>query len=153
MSLKEKLIQKKNAASRSVQDYEKVKSIYVDEVNKLINMIRSWFKDLAEQKLVTITDTQVQVQDPNIGEYMISSIRIEAGDDTVLIMPVGAEIIGASGRVDIYAQGKKHLAKTLLLGDDSGGNLIWLFWAPDTTLHKKGLSQPLFFEVIEGWIE
>jgi hypothetical protein len=153
MSLKEKLLQKKSAANKSEQDYEKLKETYTVEVEKLTKMIKDWFKDLLDQKLVTITNTQVQVQDPNIGEYMISSIRIEAGDDTILVMPVGAEIIGASGRVDIYAQGKKHLSKTLLLGDDNNGNLTWLFWSPDTTIHKKGLTQTLFMAVVEGWIE
>lgn len=155
MSLKDKLIQKRLAEGLKEPEYQKLKSTYLVEVDNLVSSIRSWFVDLEKEKLAKVIGTQVQVIDQHLGEYLVPSIRIEIAGDAILIMPEGAEILGAHGRVDFYMQGKKHEAKRLLLADrhDDPKALVWIFWEPNSPLHKKALEQTKFFDIVESWVE
>ena len=155
MSLREKLKQKKEFGSIDDTTLRKLQSDYVTEVKNLTDTVKTWFADMVKENLASISGSKCQVFDKHLGEYTVDSIVVNAGEDAVIFMPMGAEVFGAYGRVDFFLQGKKNLGKKLLLAGVEGheGTYSWIFWEPNSPLHKKKLEQTLFLKILEDWIE
>jgi hypothetical protein len=90
------------------QDGEQLKQRYLTKVNQLFGNIILWLKD---------TDLQVEQQETQIaevltGEYLAPTLSISTNQEKLAeIVPIGACIIEAEGRVDVEGWlGIEHIA-------------------------------------------
>ncbi len=80
-------------------DWDKKKEEWINVVDQLIEQIKEWSDDkswLSEKNEKTI-------REENIGQYPASCLIVKTPQGILSIDPVGRDIIGADGRVDIIS--------------------------------------------------
>jgi hypothetical protein len=82
-------------------DWKARKILWVSYVTDLYQQIDNILKDLIDEKLVSISQFDVELNEEHIGSYKISGISIDIGDNIVRMIPAGTRIIAATGRVDM----------------------------------------------------
>ena len=75
------------------------KKTWISLVGRLCRSIKSW----SEEKGWHVEEHDKQITEDNIGSYVVPSLFIASPNGRIHIDPVGRNIIGAKGRVDIYA--------------------------------------------------
>ena len=101
----------------STVDYEK-RDLFVSRVHQLISMIEKWV--LYTGLFTRVSSTTVEETIP--GNYTIEMLEINDKEGKLIakVMPVGAYVIGAEGRVDI----KGYLGKESVVFLKHGGPAI-----------------------------
>lgn len=121
-------------------DWKKVQQDWVDQVESLINEISHW----CEEKGWTILRSTKQITEEHIGTYEVPCLTIHAPSGRVHIDPMGVNIIGAQGRVDILAY--PSLNRLLLVRKDDK----WMLFTESRTPWPKEWSEMTFSEVIQS---
>jgi hypothetical protein len=153
MSLKDKLKVQKGIEKDQNFDWQGLKVKFERQYELLINNIKETFKEYVEEDLAEIIDYRVDIEEKNNGEYQINSIKIHLNKQTIIFQPVGAEILGASGRFDFYPLGKKDLAKKVLLEKSKDKSEdAWIFWEPNGPYHRKSFNKNSLEDIIEDWM-
>lgn len=90
--------QKKAGSSRlRVQRQKK----WLDAVEDLLRLIRSWLAEAQQEKLITVHQDTIKIAEEPLGTYSAPCLVLTAAGKTVKVKPVGSTIIGADGRVDM----------------------------------------------------
>ena len=82
-------------------DWEKELEEWLEHLNRLMKKIKKFLKDYIEQNRVTLEYRNKKVTENNIGTYDVKIVSILIGNAKVDIEPIGRNVIGAKGRVDI----------------------------------------------------
>jgi len=84
---------------------------FVAEVRKLYDAIGEW---LSSTPLIT-SQEEFELKEEALGDYRIEELIIseKEGDNVAELVPVGADVIGANGRVDLV--GRRDRAAIVLL--------------------------------------
>ena len=93
-------------------DWAKRKSEYIASVAALYENVREWLRASVEQGNARVSTRQRHVNETHIGSYPVDDLVIAVGDEEVVFMPRGRNIVGASGRVDVSGENGEE---TLLL--------------------------------------
>jgi hypothetical protein len=113
----------------------------------LFRSIRSWLTDAERQKLLRIQEPAYDLQEARYGEYPAPGLKIISPTGvTIDIVPVGLNIVGAQGRVDVVCNPKKRV---LILKEPGK----WYF----ATLAAKGwdlkeFNEESFWETIKEFL-
>jgi len=80
------------------QDGEQLKQCYLAKVNQLFGDIKNWLKDTD----LHIEQQETQIAEVLTGNYLAPTLSISTSQEKLAkIVPIGACIIEASGRVDV----------------------------------------------------
>jgi hypothetical protein len=111
-------------------------------LDELYRKIREWCQSLApdwriDERLITISEVQP-------GEYQATSLRITEGIHSVDVRPVGHQIVGAEGRVDLVGEESSAI---LIFSPREGG---WLWVDDRTVVRLRLLTGELFIDLVRG---
>lgn len=152
MSLEQKL--KEIAEQRQVVsiDWDQRRDEWTRSVEELYSQIEEWFRDLVDQRLMTLHRTTKELTEEYLGTYPIEVLQIEMGDTTVVLDPVGRNIIGAVGRVDMYALGYRDDSVLLIRVWNEETTSTWQIWKRKDTGFRMDLSKDALERIFESWI-
>jgi len=100
------------ANKKQVVDVEKERSEWVAEVNHLLNDIKDW----AEKERWLVDRQDKELQEERLGAYRSSVLFIQSPQGRLVAEPVARSVVGADGRVDLYAWPSLHRVRLLRIG-------------------------------------
>lgn len=155
MSLEEKL--KKISSGRKKNDAEadwnRQRDIWTDRVDMLYRDIRNWLKSYIDKNYMSLHFYEITLSEEPIGKYDISVLEIDLGEASAVFRPVGRNIIGADGRVDIYMNGHFSDRKMLILReDDEGQNFQWELWESADGKNRKPFDREVLEKTLDEWL-
>jgi hypothetical protein len=80
-------------------NWNKKREDWISAVNDLFDEIKKWSKSRGWP----VDVQQKDISEPYIGQYKISALFIQSPNGTIHVDPIGCNIIGAEGRVDILS--------------------------------------------------
>ncbi|MBV9584658.1 MAG: hypothetical protein JO213_07215 [Alphaproteobacteria bacterium] len=83
-------------------------------VNALYALIANNLSDYTTEGLLLIQQREISRSEETLGSYSINELHIIAGTETVILSPVGATVIGAHGRLDMFKRGYANTRCMLL---------------------------------------
>jgi len=153
MSLKKKLRQISSDISYiSSIDVKKQKDKWLKSVDHLYKTIQEeWLSDLEAEGLIKIERNAISLNEEDIGTYSIEKMEICYSTGSVVLEPVGCNIIGGDGRIDFYLRGKfsKGFMVILVHQDDKEE---WHLVDKQNKNNRKVLSKNILEETIEQWV-
>ena len=107
VDLRKKLQNLRNSSDETKIDWEYNKNEWVDSVNLLFETIQNnWFTELENEGLLKIETFPVSITEEHIGTYSINKMEISLPRKSIVFEPVGRNIIGGEGRIDLYLKGE-----------------------------------------------
>jgi len=100
-------------------DWDAEKNKWLEAVKNFYNDVESWVGELPNLK---IDYTSHAITEENIGRYEINKMTITMLNQKVTLEPIGTNLIGAYGRIDL--KGKKGAVKFVLVPKKSQGPKI-----------------------------
>ncbi|MCD4795385.1 MAG: hypothetical protein K8R54_19290 [Bacteroidales bacterium] len=154
MGLKDKLEELNKTKSIDEIDTQKIISDWQKEVKETLGKTKKWFKSYIDKGLLKTIENNKNITEEQLGSYEIDLLEYEFGRNSFLVFePVGRNILGAWGRIDVYLRGRKTDKYILVLLGDNFKNAKW-FLAPFTDKSKKIEFNKANLEgLIEKWID
>lgn len=78
-------------------DWEQRRDDWLAKLRDLMDSIRSW----AEERRWFVDEQERTIEEDRVGRYTVSTLFIQAPGGKIHVEPIGCDIIGAQGRVDI----------------------------------------------------
>ncbi|RLC15000.1 MAG: hypothetical protein DRI57_13565 [Deltaproteobacteria bacterium] len=125
------LAQKKQKMEAEYPQWNKKRDEWIGRVNNLFTLIYSWLKPLEDNDYLKISYKDISISEQSLGRYSVREMIITFfNNDKIELGPVGLNIIGARGRVDM----KMGMRTIGIIGtdDDSG----WMFSERESRLGK-----------------
>lgn len=119
---------------------------YLERLAGLHQEVRRWLADAD----VTITEEDRDVSEETLGDYLASELVIRDGDGTEIarLRPIGGDIIGALGRVDLVGR----MDRQPILYLSAGGPVVAMVEASTTRdAHSSVRRRMLDGVEAEGW--
>jgi hypothetical protein len=89
---------------------------WFDAIEKLFNRIRDYLDEYFQDKSLSIaSEGRLVIEEEDLGEYAVPVMSIKAGPMQIEVRPVGRLIVGATGRVDLYRQGRAALNERVMI--------------------------------------
>ena len=152
MSLKDKLIHLRDSREDAKIDWDKNKKEWINSVNLLFNTIQDdWFSDLKDEGLLKFETLPVSISEEHIGAYTINKMEITYSTSCIVLAPVGRNIVGGEGRIDLYQKGEFGKGLMLILFRENGTD-NWFVIRKDSMREKELLSKSSFEKIIEQLI-
>lgn len=152
MSLKEKLQELQNSNKESHIDWEKNKKEWIDSVKLLFHTIQAdWFSELEAEGLLRIETLPISISEEYIGNYLIDQMEITSTTHSIVFSPIGSNIIGGEGRIDLYLRGEYGKGVMLILSRENNAD-TWFIINKELRQEKKILSKISLEKIIEQWI-
>ena len=95
---------KKDEELKQAVDWEKRKTWWLGKINELYKEVKEWLGPLTSEDILNIKDDTVDIHEERLGTYRAPYLDINVGSEVVKLMPVGAIIIAALGRVDLIGE-------------------------------------------------
>jgi len=121
-------------------DWEKKKKNWIHSVHTVFNDIKNW----CSEKNWKFVETQIFITEECVGSYPVPELRVTTNKGDINLEPVGMNIVGAQGRIDISSW--PSLNRMLL---------IWLEdkWSLNTESRvpwPKPWSKQTFFDIADA---
>ena len=84
--------------SRNI-DWDTKRENWIQLVKDLTKKIKKW----AKSEEWVVSDQQKNISELHLGQYKIPTLLIQTPNGTIQIDPIGCNIVGAEGRVDILS--------------------------------------------------
>lgn len=159
ITLKEKLAERAKLQERGKDTHwDKRKDSWIEQVIKLYDTIEQWLQEyIHDGYMVCHRSKKAKITEKDIGTYDIDILEIDIEGDIVVFEPIGTNVIGASGRIDVYLRGHKADHVMLLLFDTNGDreqNWRWkLVFEEDYFDFNKARFEELLLFWFEKWAE
>jgi hypothetical protein len=98
-------------------DWESERETWVKSVRDLCSRILQW----SEEQHWSVHEDRKQVTESRLGTYELPTLMVQAPSGRVHVDPIGRDIVGAHGRVDVFAWPTLH--RMLLVRDNGGWQL------------------------------
>ncbi|MCP3685710.1 MAG: hypothetical protein GY861_23940, partial [bacterium] len=98
----EEFLRRKDEISKSKKqetDWETKKSLWLHKVEDLYGEINDWLAPLSE--IVAIKHKKITLTEQYVGSYPVDILELVAGEEHVLLKPMGILVVGSFGRVDM----------------------------------------------------
>jgi len=82
-------------------DWNKEKDEWLAYLEKLYTIFEECLSEYAKKGVVAIQYQDIEISEENIGVYPARSMIIKLGNEQIKLKPIGTNLIGAKGRVDI----------------------------------------------------
>ncbi len=77
----------------------KVRNEWLGMVDALVQQVRGW----AEEAGWTVTQSEREVVEEQLGRYEVPVLEVSTPRGHVILEPMGQDVLGHKGRVDLYA--------------------------------------------------
>ena len=153
MSLRDKLKRLKDDEAASCIDWEMKKNNWINSVRQLYDTIMNWFADLEKGGFVRFAQIEDEHSEEHIGPYKINLLTMDFSKRKLVLQPVGTNIIGAHGRVDMFPQGFRDQGVMLILfRAHTEPKERWEIWLDKSSKNAKSLTKENLESLIEGWL-
>lgn len=78
-------------------DWERRRDDWLVKLRELMDSIKTW----AEQRRWFVDEHEKTIEEDDVGKYTVPTLFIQAPSGKIVVEPIGCNIIGAQGRVDI----------------------------------------------------
>jgi hypothetical protein len=113
--------QKQSAAGAGI-DWDDRRNKYLAAVDALYHQIDTILAEPVAQKTVTVERRAKELSENYIGTYKVDDLILLVGDEQVRFSPVGRNIAGASGRVDVL--GERGVPEVLIVQPDGRWSFV-----------------------------
>lgn len=97
-------------------DWDKRKNIWLYCINDLYDDVERWFPDYKEEGFMVFDRSKEKtISEKDIETYTIHILEIDIEGDIIVFEPIGTNVVGAFGRIDVYLRGHKADQVMLLL--------------------------------------
>ncbi len=86
-------------------DWDERRRRWLESLRSLYETIEEWLGELEEQGTVSVSYEAKTLGEEDIGTYEADVMVIEVGPERILLEPVGTQVLGARGRVDVRSSG------------------------------------------------
>jgi hypothetical protein len=128
-----------------VQNWQKIKSEWLDEIDKFFEMVRTWLSEPVAEGLVKISEGKTIISEENIGRYQVPTLTIMALNNTFRFNPVGRLVIGSKGRIDMETPKGEIM---LLLGEKG-----WVYVIERPRITYVKFNEKEFIKLLKGLFE
>jgi hypothetical protein len=153
MSLKEKLEQINKDSSSQNTDIEQVKNEWIERVEALFAQTTDWLAPYLKEGLFKIVEKVKNINEEQLGAYRMKQLEYEFGEHCLIIEPMGRNIIGSWGRIDIYFRGNKTDKYLLILLGDTFDTATWYLSSFQDKRLRFDWNKDNFEKLIENWID
>ena len=94
-------------------DWDKQKREWLEYLEELFHRFEGALKEYQQSKKVKIAYDEIDIAEDYIGNYKARTMTIEFAGEMIVLKPIGTNLIGAKGRVDMY--GRNGSAKIVLV--------------------------------------
>lgn len=84
----------------------KIIANWQEAVKWLLGEVRGWLAEYERDASMEFSNGVVQLDEEALGAYSVDTLSIRVGSAVVRLVPVGRMVIGATGRIDMYRQGR-----------------------------------------------
>lgn len=156
MSLEEKL--KKislNKKKRDAEiDWDERRDTWIKQLETLYSNIENWLKSYIDKNYISLHSYEISLTEEHMGTYPVNVFELDLGDPLVVFRPIGKNIIGADGRVDVYVSGHPDDKKMLILTeDDEKQRSHWELWEPKNKKDRKAFNPETLERTLEDWLQ
>ena len=152
MSLRNKLKKIRDSSDNSEIDWGKTKNDWINSVNNLFKIIKDeWFSELEDEGLLKIQMFPIYLIEEHIGKYSIDKMEITYNTGSIVFEPVGSNIIGGEGRIDLFLKGEYSKGWMLILFRENGQD-NWSMIKKQNRREPKLLTKKFLEKMIEQWI-
>ena len=88
-------------------DWETKKVEYLGHIKTLFGDVREWLKEYTQNNKITIEDAIIRIDEEIIGVYEVPKLKITIGSKIAELIPIGTNLIGTKGRVDLVGDRRK----------------------------------------------
>lgn len=150
MSLREKLLKSEEESRR---DWETRKIRWQNAVGKLYVDVMNWLAELERDGLVRFVQVENEASEELLGSYKINQLEMDFKKTKVILQPVGAMVVGADGRVDMFRRGFHDQAVMLIYttGNDEGEG-GWDIWSGTSPRDARPLTKENLETILEAWL-
>ena len=113
---------KEEKVAVSTIDWKREKLRWLHYIDEFYSRVEEWLVPYKEKDLLQYAFEEITLSEENIGDYKTRRLRLEISNDSVVFEPVGTNLIGAFGRIDMV--GKNGTIKFLLVDKYSTGPRI-----------------------------
>ncbi|MBM4029537.1 MAG: hypothetical protein FJ280_29685 [Planctomycetes bacterium] len=78
-------------------DWERRRDDWLVKLRELMDSIKTW----AERRRWFVDEHEKTIEEDDVGKYTVPTLFIQAPSGKIVVEPIGCNIIGAQGRVDI----------------------------------------------------
>jgi hypothetical protein len=110
-----KFVAEKNESKNSSEplDWSKEKDTYLKYLEILYSNVKSFLDEFVKGGKIEIYEKQIEIEEESIGKYHAKKMDITIGNKKVHLIPIGTQLIGCKGRVDM--RGLNGLIKIVLV--------------------------------------
>lgn len=154
MSLKDKL-EKIRLEKQTMQvDWTKRRDEWINEVKKLYEEVAGWFTDLLDSGFMHIGIRSKTVIEDYIGKYDIDVMEMDLSVyPSVVMEPVARNVLGYSGRIDLYLKGHDTNRMMLFLVEEEGAPSRWELVTNTYKKEHVPFDKEALEKVLEYWLD
>lgn len=110
--------------------------------------VAGWLSPLAAGGLVSSERTPVRLSEPDLGVYGAPALVLTFTTEAVVLQPVGRQVFGVRGRVDVFRRGAREHAQMLLLVGERAAP-CWEIWPSRDASLRKPLDHASFENLLD----
>ncbi len=110
------------SASGAGIDWDDRRNKYLAAVGDLYHQVEALLAEAVAQQTVAIQQRAKELSENHIGTYKVDDLILLVGDEQVRFSPVGRNIAGASGRVDVL--GERGVPEVLIVQPDGRWSFV-----------------------------
>jgi hypothetical protein len=95
-------------------DWERRRDDWLAKLRELMDSIKTW----AEQRHWFVHEQEKIIEEDHLGRYTVPTLFIQAPSGKIHVEPIGCDIIGAQGRVDIESFPSLNRLLLILVNDE-----------------------------------
>jgi len=150
--LEQKLKRLAEASAAQKEEWDRVREEWIAEVTRLYSDVKGWVQTWQEKGYLTASESHIELSEEHLGDYEIPKLELTAGTEAIVFEPVGRNILGALGRIDLYLRGFKSDARMLVWLEDVEGKRRWELWTEKYRGPKIPFNQDALEQVMNEWL-
>jgi hypothetical protein len=97
---------------------EEQQKIWLTGLNQLYAEINDWLSVPIQEQIVIVSYEETTLVEDFVSPYLVKNLCINVGTELVILKPMGMNVIGAAGRVDML--GEDGIIMLVLLKQETG---------------------------------
>ena len=124
-------------------DWDQQREEWLRQLEQFYKLVEEFMREYLDQDKVRLRRGTKKLNEECVGDYSVETIALDIGANRIIFDPIGTNLIGARGRVDM--QSAKGTVKFVLVPADATG----VGWRTHTFDGPEPIPEP--FEPVENW--
>ncbi len=99
--VKRRLNEAKNNNLSVNTDWDKRREDWIRSLNNLYSRMEQYLEKYLKADQIQVTREEIEISEEFLGSYVVEKLTFQIGNEKVVAQPIGRNVIGASGRVDL----------------------------------------------------